>query len=929
MNNQRDRRFRKSFDNEHVNRFMTQKLHMTQEQVDFKSNSISPGTQFMIDLSAHIDFFIKRKIHEDSEWRNLEIVFSDGNVPGEGEHKIMDYIRSKAPTQSLRETHCIYGNDSDLVLLGLKLHLPNIFILREPNVFVDQDRKTNYATKRFQTKQGLEVLFINLLREYLFLEFMEEEFLTKFKQKFDGEWGSFGDDLEKNKRTANAERFIDDFVLLTCLVGNDFLPSLYGLSTKHGDLDLLIRELKTFYEDQGKFLVFREEIHFDNLLVLLQQIQGYQNKFIECCSGIFKREIGSYDRRKKMLSKNNTQKEEGVILGNEEDTDTDLFLLRYKGDYDQLRETHAKIKKMINLKNQMEKRKMFYYLNYFREGTPIDDEKQCSETVREMCRNYFQGMEFKHKYYTTGCPSWVWYYRYSLCPLLPDLVDFLRNHLKNQTSNTGFPLVSGTPFRPFVQLLHILPGKSLGLLPPIFKQTLFNAHNDGNHDPPLPEEQINVSLFSFIGDKPTQTDLKGGSLHRLQQNFPENFKVKAVDNIRSYTWHPMVDKIRGEDMAKLILTIDWDQLTPDDKLRNSFRISKLYQYDEHGSLNVKSTLPGFEDTHIPVKIQEFDFEKVLGKSARKMDRNYIPLQNMLAYTRFKSPSFLRRFGGFHNVTHKKKIKHKREIIFLMIKAKILNDLLTNAELEEVINQHLTDIKEAKQHKQVKKQSLKSKSNLKFMFNKTVQTKYVQVDNFEALSVFEQNEIISQNLKTFQKLRNEKSTKAFIKSQGKKQFVVTCDWLSPKEEIILDRVYLTKNQKTNRLEDVLRSLRMDHFTLVDNEREVMGNLDKLPLLVTGTPFFTYLNIMNHPSTVNIQVNSKVGACSDRHYLAVDSSQEMQTQSQIRRQFGLHGNAIDFTKGTISTEKSKCILKLTKRTGTLECGYFHWESDQDFG
>lgn len=44
-------------------------------------------------INQYIDFFIKRKLHEDPLWKDLEVFFSPSTVPGEGEHKIMDFIR--------------------------------------------------------------------------------------------------------------------------------------------------------------------------------------------------------------------------------------------------------------------------------------------------------------------------------------------------------------------------------------------------------------------------------------------------------------------------------------------------------------------------------------------------------------------------------------------------------------------------------------------------------------------------------------------------------------------------------------------------------------------------------------------------------------------------------------------------------------------
>ena len=60
----------------------------------FDSNAITPGSPFMETLDAYLVYFIQRKIDEDADWRNIEVVLSGHQTPGEGEHKIMDFIRS-------------------------------------------------------------------------------------------------------------------------------------------------------------------------------------------------------------------------------------------------------------------------------------------------------------------------------------------------------------------------------------------------------------------------------------------------------------------------------------------------------------------------------------------------------------------------------------------------------------------------------------------------------------------------------------------------------------------------------------------------------------------------------------------------------------------------------------------------------------------
>jgi 5'-3' exoribonuclease 1 len=106
LNQQRSRRFRSAKDLAEASKDIDRSsVHV------FDSNCITPGTEFMAKVSEAIKYFIRKKLKEDPLWKDLKVIFSGHEVPGEGEHKIMQHIREmkSQPGYQPNTRHVMYG----------------------------------------------------------------------------------------------------------------------------------------------------------------------------------------------------------------------------------------------------------------------------------------------------------------------------------------------------------------------------------------------------------------------------------------------------------------------------------------------------------------------------------------------------------------------------------------------------------------------------------------------------------------------------------------------------------------------------------------------------------------------------------------------------------------------------------------------------
>ncbi|KAL5621252.1 hypothetical protein BROUX41_006722 [Berkeleyomyces rouxiae] len=314
MNQQRSRRFRANQEAKEKALEKAELLKSVQKETGsvpaseqevvrkvFDSNSITPGTPFMDILAASLRYWCAYKLNTDEGWANLKIIISDATVPGEGEHKIMDFIRSQrmSPNHDPNTRHVMYGLDADLIMLGLATHEPYFRVLREDVFYQDSKARmcrlcgqkghearncrgaaVEIEAAKTQAEEAAasdapEVplkpfiwLHVSVLREYLAVELHVPQLPFKF----------------------DVERAIDDWIFLCCFVGNDFLPHLPALEIRENGIDTLTALWKDNLPVMGGYVTKDGELDMTRAQLIMDGLGKQED-------AIFKRRKDQENRR--------------------------------------------------------------------------------------------------------------------------------------------------------------------------------------------------------------------------------------------------------------------------------------------------------------------------------------------------------------------------------------------------------------------------------------------------------------------------------------------------------------------------------------------------------------------------------------------------------------------------------------------------------
>lgn len=202
MEQQRTRRYRTSF---------TKNILSQTNDRQWDISAITPGTNFMNNLSKRVQHAFENM---EYKYKVSNIIVSGSNIPGEGEHKIFDYLRKQ---NCLNQNVALYGLDSDLIMLSIfnLQHCNNIYIFREAPEFLKHYFPIDKSAP-------------NNMPYFLDMKYLSSSIINEMNC------------------TYSSQQRIYDYIFLCFFLGNDFLPHFPAMNIRTHGIQVILDVYRNF-----------------------------------------------------------------------------------------------------------------------------------------------------------------------------------------------------------------------------------------------------------------------------------------------------------------------------------------------------------------------------------------------------------------------------------------------------------------------------------------------------------------------------------------------------------------------------------------------------------------------------------------------------------------------------------------------------------
>ena len=451
LNQQRERRYKSWY----LGEMETQRRKQAQCRKDkeapkpaWNTSAITPGTQFMRSLhdklAQHYNNTTTDTITTTST--NPKIIVSSSNEPGEGEHKLFEYIREHAAEHADQVT-VIYGLDADLIMLCMShLHISRgIYLYRETPEFVKSinvalDEKERYY---MDIPEFADATWGALTAPHTPFTGTQVNAVafgpTPLPQGVGGMLGVWG--------ATSAPQL--DYIFMCFMLGNDFMPHFPALNIRTTGIATLTDAYRAVFKPGESIIQCTTgtgtpvwSIHWPNYKRFVAHLAAQETTLI-------RKEHATRDRQARNMR--DTDKEDDVMH--------DVLMLPM---------TQRDVERQINpFEPGWERRYYASLCDIHLPQAALDQDP----SVAALCRNYLEGMEWTFRYYTSGCVDWKWSYANHYPPLLADLV----KHIPTESTFSFLHVKPKEPIRDVVQLCYVLPRASHALLPPAAERALMQS----------------------------------------------------------------------------------------------------------------------------------------------------------------------------------------------------------------------------------------------------------------------------------------------------------------------------------------------------------------------------------------------------------------------------------------------------------------------
>lgn len=211
------------------------------------TSAITPGTRFMTSLTKHVQYAFENM---ENKYKVAKIIVSGANEPGEGEHKLFDYLR-KHP--SVESNIALYGLDSDLIMLSL-FHLQycrNIYIFREAPEFLKHYFPVDPASPPD-------------MPYFLDMKILASSILN-----------------EMNCACYDTHR-IYDYIFLCFFLGNDFLPHFPAMNIRTHGIQVIMDVYRSFIGNRpSTFIISKDNtIQWKHVNKLVYEISKKEHELL-------------------------------------------------------------------------------------------------------------------------------------------------------------------------------------------------------------------------------------------------------------------------------------------------------------------------------------------------------------------------------------------------------------------------------------------------------------------------------------------------------------------------------------------------------------------------------------------------------------------------------------------------------------------------